>query len=277
MESIREQITRVIRYELYDVAPIEGGCGVIWKARDLLTGADVAIKTISERLLGPNAARSVRTFKKEAAVAARLAQQCRYIAPVLDLGLAGSVLYSVMPWYEAVPSGTNIDLGTKCGKISLGIAKTILLQVCEAVETAHANGIVHSDIAPQNILYDSSEHKYLLTDFGLLKILESAIVSAGSGSLLVGGRQKYFPDYVLLDSERISEASDVYALAVTFRVLLEGQGILSGSLKPTPAVVRILHEQRDAPDSVRRLLSRFIDGHRESDRIVDFIGQLRTL
>ncbi len=105
-------------------------------------------------------------------------------------------------------------------------------------------------------------------------------MSFGSGSLLQGGRFDFFPSEVGADISRVSYASDVYALAVTFRVLLEGIRCLpaaGGRLLPTPGVIRIVQEQRDAPDQVRQLLHRFIDLHATSDTVESFIEMLRRI
>ena len=166
------------------------------------------------------------------------------------------------------------------GNASLSKAKVILFEVCDALGLAHDGGIVHSDIAPWNIVYDGGTMVYKLSDFGLLKIVEEQLLSRGSGSLLKGGRGDFQPPYVRDDISRVGFAADVYALAVTLRVLLEGDGCLphnGGQVVPTPGVIRIRREQRDAPDQVRQLLARFLDGHTEDDRVADFVQMLQRV
>lgn len=276
-----QALQQLVRYEVVGDEPIgEGGCGVVWRARDLLLGQDVAIKTVGERLLMGRREIAERTLRKEAIAAARLSQRCRHIVRVLDLGRADDVLYLVMEWIECEVGQPGIDLTHRLGALSLGDVKAILFEVCEAVAHAHANGIVHSDIAPGNIVRDPAARVWKLADFGLLRIVENWLLSHGSGSLLTGGRVAFFPPRVRHDFTQIDYASDVYALAVTFRLMLEGTAYLRTPAcwnQPTPGVVRITRDQRDAPDQVRQLLSRFVDGHTPDDTVQEFVSMLQRI
>ncbi|GAA3860825.1 hypothetical protein GCM10022243_28740 [Saccharothrix violaceirubra] len=269
----------VFRYEPLSDRPVgRGGCGNIWKARDILLDRTVALKTVNEQLLWHDDERARRTFLKEATAGARLAQSSRHVVPVTDLGIADGIPYFVMPWID---NGTDPpDLGGQIGRMSVGRARAVLAQITEAVAVAHRNGIVHSDIAPWNIVHTKAENLYQLTDFGLLKIVENQLLSVGSGSLLRGGRQDFQPPEVRADIAAVDYSSDVYALAVTFRVLIEGDSCLrtkGGSPFPTPGVIRVRHEQRDAPDRVRQLLVRFVDEHERTDTVDDFTELLRRI
>jgi serine/threonine-protein kinase len=283
VREVRDALENLFRYELLCDKPIDGGgCGSIWHAHDLLFDRDVAIKTIQDRLLANCPERAVRTFKKEAVAGARLGELSRHIVKVFDLGITEGIPFFAMEWIEPEkPEGSDgIDLSCRMGAFSLAKAKAIMFEVCDALELAHKQGIVHSDIAPWNIIYDAANRVYKLTDFGLLKIVEECLVSKGSGSLLSGGRRDFQPPEVRQDYRRINRASDVFALAVTFRVLLEGDNCLSyraGHLIPTPRVVGIRHEQRDAPPQVYHLLSRFIDNHTENDAVVEFVERLQRV
>jgi serine/threonine protein kinase len=279
--SVSKSIGNLFRYELLAEKPVHrGGCGHIWKARDLLYDRVVALKTIDEPLIWKSRETAQRAFRKEAMACARLSELTPYVVRVFDIGMADATLFYAMDWIEPEPGFHSIDLTERTGRLSLAAAKGVMLQTCEAVGVAHAKGIVHSDIAPSNILYDHSNRIYKLADFGLLKIVEETLISAQSGSLLVGGRRDFFPSEVLSDVSKISYASDVYALAVTFRVLVEGLACLpanGGTLIPTPGVLRVLYEQRDAPDQFRQLLARFIDGHRQDDTVNEFLAYLHRI
>lgn len=276
-----QALRNLVRYELVGDKPIGGGgCGVVWQARDVLFDQDVAIKTIGERLLAGDREVAERTLRKEAIAAARLSQRCRYIVRVLDLGRINDTFYLVMEWIGRELDQPGIDITHRLGAMSLGDAKAILFDVCEAVRHAHTNGIVHSDIAPGNIVRDPVAGVWKLADFGLLRIIESWLLSQGSGSLLTGGRAAFFPPRVRRDFTQIDYASDVYALAVTFRLMLEGPAYLRTPAnweQPIPGVVRITRDQRDAPDQVRQLLSRFIDGHAPNDTVKDFVAALQRV
>ena len=279
--STRDSLQRLFRYSLDSDNPLRsGGCGHIWKAHDLLCNRPVAIKTVAEELQWRYGDKASRTFQKEAMAAARLGEFSPHILKVLDLGSIDETIYSVMDWIEPDRGFVGIDLTERAGRVSLAQAKGIMRQVCEAVGVAHANGIVHSDIAPANIVFDPQDNLFKLADFGLLRIAESWLVSRGLGSLLCGGRLDFFPQEVKDSTINISYASDIYALTVTFRVLLEGGACLpslGGNIVPTPGVIRIRHEQRDAPDAVRQLLRRFIDAHTTKDSIDEFVSMLQKV
>jgi serine/threonine protein kinase len=279
VSSVRQELSQLYRYDQISDAPIgRGGCGRIWRAHDILYNWPVAIKTIDESLAWADSERARRTFIKEAQVGARLGQLSRHIVQVLDLGFAASIPYFVMEWIEPQGGRSTIDVSPDMGAISLSGAKALLFDVCDAVTVAHENSIAHSDIAPWNIIYDPQNRVYKLADFGLLRILETKLVSVGSRSLLTGGRADFLPISVRSHKEEIGYASDVYALAVTFRTLIEGPGCLGGHVIPTPPVIRIKHKGRtDAPPQVRQLLTRFIDGHSDQDTVTDFVSMLQRI
>lgn len=272
--STSESLQTLIRYQLLSNSPVaRGGLGEIWKAHDNLHGVDVAIKTVIEQTAWRWADKARSTFQKEAAAGARLGRISPHILEVLDFGIAQNALYYVMPWIEPDTGYNTIDIAERSGRITLAQAKFAIRHVAEALRVAHNNGVVHSDVAPANIIFDPNSQVFKLADFGLLKIVEESLLSFGSASLLRGGRGDYLPPEAVLNIRNISKASDVYALGITFRVLLEGTAWLpsqSGKQVATPPVIRIRHEQRDAPDQVRQLLRRFIDNHSELDDIDEF-------
>jgi serine/threonine-protein kinase len=275
---VLESLRKLFRYDIIGTEPVSGGgCGHVWHGTDLLYGRDVAIKTIAPELTWDVPEKAARTFQKEAVAAARLGELSPNIVKVTDLGVIDNVLFYVMDWLTPDVGYKKIDMGERVGKMTLATCKSVIMQAAEAISIAHENGIVHSDLAPQNIVFDVDKQCYLVSDFGLLKIVEEKLVSQGSGSLLRGGRRHYFPPEVLSDIRNVSKASDVYALAVTLRVFVEGASCLSSSLTPTPQVLRIKRESRDAPDQVRQLLTRFIDGHTTNDTVEELISFLHKV
>lgn len=256
-------LANLIRYELLAGTPIaQQGQGAVWKARDLLFDEIVALKEIRADLTDDPAAAA--SFKKEAAAGARLGRISPNIVKVNDYGKINNTFYFAMEWIE----GGN--LLHRCGSVSLPQAKSIILQVCHALRTAHRHSIVHSDIAPANILYDKAADCYKLADFGYLKILDSILISRGE-SLLIGGRTYYLPPEKLRSPEKINTSTDVYALALTFHYLLTRETLhsdSSGYLR-TPGVIHVRHDNKSAPDQVRQLIERFVEGHRDTDNVDD--------
>jgi eukaryotic-like serine/threonine-protein kinase len=265
---------KLVRYEVRPGKPIKAGQGLIWRAKDLLIGDEVAIKEIqidldSDPLLTPDLlAEKKQQFWREARVGARLGPECPNIVTIRDYGQVDGIPYFAMEWID----GGN--LSGQSGRMSLQRAKGMLRQVSNAVKTAHQHGIVHSDIAPWNILYDSTVNYCKLTDFGFLKVLDSILISSGAG--IAGGRRPFMPPEHWQMPENINKSTDIYALAHTFYILLTGEQLVfgkEGKLK-IPGVIYIKHESRSAPDEVRQLLNRFIAGRQEKDSVEDFLSYL---
>ena len=103
-------------------------------------------------------------------------------------------------------------------------------------------------------------------------MLDSTLLSRGSGSLMVGGRPYYIPPDHLLDPTRFNPSTDVYALALTLHSLLAGvplQRAADHSLK-VPGLIVVRKTQQPAPDQVRQLLEEFVAGHRDTHSMDDF-------
>ena len=262
-------LSELVRYRIETEDPVaKHGQGEVWKATDLLFDELVALKQIRADLRSDR--KAIETFRKEASAGARLARLNPHVVPVHDYGRVGDVLFFAMDW---IAGG---HLGHKCGRVSLRRALSIMRQVTSAVIVAHANGIVHSDIAPMNILEHESTRQVYLTDFGYLKVIDSVLVSRGETSLMTGFRPYYLPPEHLHDPEAINKSSDVYALALTLHMLLSGEALVRspGGILTVPGVIRVKQEGREAPDEVRKLLQRFVVDRTENDSVTDFRTQL---
>jgi len=264
----------LFRYEINSAERIgAGGCGELWSGKDRLLDEQIALKTIRDELA--TSPRAVRSFEMEAIAAARLARESPYIVPVRDFGRVGDWYYLVMEWVPPDVDGRP-DISSLAGRCSLGRARQILLQVANAVDKAHKRGIVHSDISPWNIMYKPSSDRYMLSDFGLLRVVYKDLLSVPSRTVLSGGRTAFLPPYARNDFEQISPASDVYALAITFWYLLSGEQVLRHK-EAVPGAVRIDVAQRDAPSQVRQLLVRFVEEHGRDDSVEEFVEMLQRV
>lgn len=154
--EVVDSLRKLFRYEVTRDTPVGGGgCGQVWQAHDMLLDREVAIKTINELLLLDSPDEARRTFVKEAIVGARLGEASRHIVKVYDVGVIDGMPYFVMEWIEPDENSHRIHIAPLMGNTSLARAKVILFEVCDALGLAHKHGIVHSDIAPWNIVYDS--------------------------------------------------------------------------------------------------------------------------
>ena len=141
-----------------------GGMATVYLAEDLRHRRKVAVKVLRPELavtLGSD------RFLREIETAAQF--QHPHILPLLDSGEAGGFLYYVMPYVEGESLRSRL---TRRGELPIHDAVKILVEVCDALAYAHAHGVVHRDIKPDNVLL-SGRHA-LVTDFGVAKALSEA-------------------------------------------------------------------------------------------------------
>ena len=212
----------IIETERYIIEPRplgRGGFGEVYQAKDLLFDRDVVIKTIMlSQLYGIDEPAARRQFFREAVVSARLGHTCPYVVKVLDYGYDRD---TDKPFFvmELVKGG---NLVARIGTFSWREAGHLLHDVLTALFMAHQKQVIHSDISPDNILYDPDKPKYKINDFGLAKLLTSALISRRPSLSITGGK----PDYLPIDQWQTGERdqySDLYGLAVTITELITGK------------------------------------------------------
>ena len=139
----------------------QGGMGVVYAARDIRLKRKVALK-----LMAPELAFDER-FRERFVRESELAMSLEHpnVVPIHDAGEASGRLYLVMRCVE----GTDLRALLRAeGALERGRALAIVRQIGEALDAAHARGLVHRDVKPSNVLLDQREHVYL-TDFGLTR------------------------------------------------------------------------------------------------------------
>lgn len=145
----------------------QGGMGSVYRAIDRTLHRPVAIKVISGDLaLNPQ-------LKERFLLEARTVAKLRHpnIVAVYSAGEADGLLYFVM---ELVPGESLRDLLSRDGALPPERAERILHELALALDYAHANGIVHRDVKPENILLDRETGRAMLTDFGVARSLENS-------------------------------------------------------------------------------------------------------
>jgi len=193
-----------------------GGMAVVFRARDEVLGRLAAIKVIAPSLASDEEFRA-RFLRESRAVAA---VHSLHIIPVYTAGEAEGLLYIATRF---VPGGDLAMLVRRSGgRLAAGRVVSLVTQVASALDAAHAAGLVHRDVKPQNILVDTvperPEHAYL-SDFGLSKGVQS------SAGLTASGQFMGTPDYCAPEQIRgghMDGRADQYALACVAFVLLTG-------------------------------------------------------
>jgi serine/threonine-protein kinase len=180
----------------------------VFVATEVALGRRVAVKVLSAELLqGAPAER----FAREIALAAQL--QDPHIVPVHSAGTTGEGLpYFTMPFVE----GESLRARLQRGPVPLDEALRILRDVAEALEYAHAQGVVHRDIKPENVLL-TTDGSPLLTDFGIGRALDDARRLTSHGMVL--GTPEYMsPEQA--QGNPVDKRTDLYSLGImTFHIL----------------------------------------------------------
>jgi serine/threonine protein kinase len=202
----------------YDVLEFigQGGMGAVYKARQKSLNRVVAVK-----VLPPQAPRSgeldfAARFKVEAQAMARLSHP--NIVAVHDFGTSeDGQLFYIMECVEGTDLAEHLELE---GKLPPEDALRIATAVCDALECAHAQGVVHRDIKPSNILL-GRDGSVKVADFGLAKMDDpTSITLTLSGTSM--GSQGYAAPEVFAKASSADHRADIYSLGVVLYEMLTG-------------------------------------------------------
>jgi tetratricopeptide (TPR) repeat protein len=204
----------------------EGGMAAVYKAFQPSMDRVIALKVLPRHYASDP--EFTGRFHREARVIANL--QHPHILPVFDFGQSDGYTYLAMPFIEG---GTLTDL-LRQRRLSLAEIQRIVNQVGDALDYAHAQGLVHRDIKPSNILLDR-RNNCLLADFGLARLVEGAGTLTQSGAM-VGTPAYMSPEQGL--GEKVDSRSDIYALGVILYQMVAGRPPFQAE---TPMAVMIKH------------------------------------
>ncbi len=211
------------RFELLDVVA-EGGMGTVYRARDHELDDVVALKMLrSDVAAGP---RALDLFRQEVKLARRVTH--RNVARIYELGEHAGRHFLTMEYIQGEPLSATLRAH---GRLSASLAMYVLAAVCEALDAAHAVGVVHRDIKPSNVLI-ASDGRVVLTDFGLARSGYSVDVG-----LAVGTPAYMAPEQVR--GGKITPATDVYALGAMAFELLTGKKPWGGNSLTEIACARL--------------------------------------
>lgn len=217
-----------------------GAMGVVWKAEDPLLGRVVALKRILQE---EHDDEIVQRFLREARLAAHLSH--RNIAAVYDAGVDGGQLYFTMEYVEGITLQKAMARRTLPTGEALSLERLIEIakSVADALAYAHAQGIIHRDVKPSNVLLDL-EGKVKLADFGLALALGSSRLTA-PGNVL--GTPAYMaPEQVQAMSP--TPAIDVYSLGVLLFEMITGK-LPFNEASPWATAMKRVQEDAAFPDS----------------------------
>ena len=207
-----------------------GGMAIVYKAVDLRTGHNVAVK-----VLRPEYSEDVEfvgRFQREAEAASKMTHH--NIVNLLDVGMDGDVRYLVM---EYVQGKTLKEVIQERGRLSAPLACQITIRILSALEHAHRNGIVHRDIKPQNILVHDDGH-IKVSDFGIARIADSSTLTRGD--MVMGSVHYFSPEQAR--GKAANATSDLYSTGVVLYEMLTGRVPFDGE-NPVAVAMQHLHAQ----------------------------------
>jgi len=206
------------RYELLSTLG-KGGMGVVYLARDQQLDEEVALKVLRPDVLKDDPTILDR-FKKETKLARRITH--RNVLRTHDFGETGGTAYISMEYLEGV---TLKDLISSKGALPIGVGLRIAKQMCQGLEAAHAQGVVHRDIKPQNMLILPETGDLKIMDFGIASVSDMK-AGAGASGLTTAGTVMGTPDYIPPEQAQGSPAdyrSDIYSLSVVLFEVFTGR------------------------------------------------------
>ncbi len=237
-----------------------GSFGSVWRVRDLSLGREVALK-----LLHPHVARderSVSRFRREAQLTAQLAHPA--IVPIYDFDTRGNVTWYTM---ELAEGGSLADLVKSAGARALQDVAPQMDAILDALQAAHAIGVIHRDLKPENILIDRYR-RWRVADFGIANIAGEETASASGTPAFAA------PEQLLGEAQDAS--ADLFSLGAILYFSLTGKPPF-GEQDTNAILARILGGSLDVSmldseigDFLRRAMA-----PEASDRFQD-VGQMQS-
>jgi serine/threonine protein kinase/Tfp pilus assembly protein PilF len=188
-----------------------GGMGRVYKAVDKELNKVVALKMIKPEL--SDTAAMVQRFKKELVLAREVTH--KNVCRIHDLGEVKGIRFISMQYIE----GQDLKkLMQQTGKLTVEKVIAITKQICEALQAAHDEGVIHRDLKPQNIMLDSKGNAYVM-DFGIARSLESEEVT--KPGMVIGTPHFMSPEQA--EGKEADVRSDIYALGCILYEMTTGK------------------------------------------------------
>ncbi|HVM92061.1 MAG TPA: protein kinase [Terriglobales bacterium] len=260
------------RYEILGVLG-QGGMGAVYKARDRELDRLIALKVIRPELATDPSI--LQRFKQELILARNITH--KNVVRIFDLAEADGVRFISMEYVE----GQDLrSLLRREGKFTPKDTIAVIEQVCRALDAAHAEGVIHRDLKPQNIMRDKNG-RVVVMDFGLARSLgESGMTQTGA---IVGTIEYMSPEQAM--GSQLDQRSDIFSVGLIFYELLTGKVPYEADTAIASLMKRTREEARSASDvdaSIPRSLSAIVSRCLEREpanryhSVVELLQQLTT-
>jgi serine/threonine-protein kinase len=231
-----------------------GGMGIVYQAYDKQLKEQVAIKLLSPLLSTDHDA--LERLTREVSLARRVTHP--NVIRIHDLSEVNGLHYVSMEYF----GGTNLKEHLKrSGPLSFLSAYQILSQICDGLEAAHSQGVVHRDLKSQNVMVGSSGQIKII-DFGLARSVHLEGMTATG--LIMGTPEYMAPEQV--SGKHVDERADIYALGIILFEMLTGRVPFTGEtaiavgfqqLKDPPPAPRSINPQ--IPEEVERIILKALE------------------
>jgi serine/threonine protein kinase len=221
-----------------------GGMGIVFQAHDKQLKEQVAIKVLSPLL--SNNGEALERLKREVSAARRVTHP--NVIRIHDISEMNGLHFVSMEYFR----GTTLrDLVRQSGAMGLQQGFNIASQICDGLEAAHRQGVIHRDLKSQNIIVDGSGHAKII-DFGLAHSMHAEGLTATG--LIMGTPEYMAPEQVA--GKRVDERADVYSLGIILFEMFTGKVPFTGDsaiaigfkqMKEEPPKPRVLNSQISEP------------------------------
>ncbi|MFO0919939.1 MAG: serine/threonine-protein kinase [Planctomycetaceae bacterium] len=241
-------------YEISEVIG-RGGMGIVLKGFQKELHRHVAVKVLAPHLASSGAAR--KRFAREAQATAAVVHP--HVMAIHSVNATAKLPYLVMPF---VPCESLQQRLNRNGSLDMKDVLRIGLQAAHGLAAAHAQGIVHRDVKPANILLETNVDRVLLTDFGLARAVDDATLTRTG--VIAGTPQFMSPEQA--NGDAIDHRSDLFSLGGVLYALCTGRppfraettfGVLRRIRETSPRPIREINP--DIPDWLERIVLKLLE------------------
>ena len=224
-----------------------GGMATVFKGYDPDTERYVAVKVLPQHF--SNDPQFRERFKREAKAIAKL--EHLHILPIFAYGEEDGIAYMAMRYLEAGTLSDHIGRGP----LPFNEASRLLTQLAGALDHAHANGVLHRDMKPSNVLLDDAGNAYLM-DFGIAKMVEATVDLTGDRML---GTPAYMSPEQCKGEKQLTPATDIYSLGIILYEMVTGKRPFHAET-PIAVILQQLNDPLPLPHELRPDLSPAAEG-----------------